>query len=88
MRNAPRGRDGGGKGAPGRARLASGHEYHDKSVHTIPEGERFIVELPGGGGLGDPHQRAPAAIAADLESGFVTPEGAARDYAYKPEQDS
>jgi N-methylhydantoinase B len=83
MRNAPRGRDEGQKGALGRAYLASGHEYHDKSVHTIPEGERFVVELPGGGGLGDPHQRELSSIEADIEAGYVTPERAARDYGYK-----
>jgi N-methylhydantoinase B len=83
MRNAPRGRDDGQSGALGRAYLASGHEYHDKSVHTVPEGERFVVELPGGGGLGDPHQRELSSIEQDIEGGYVTPEGAARDYGYK-----
>jgi N-methylhydantoinase B len=83
MRNAPRGRDAGQKGAPGRAYLASGHEYHDKSVHTVPEGERFVVELPGGGGLGDPHDRELSSVEHDIEAGYITPEGAARDYGYK-----
>jgi N-methylhydantoinase B len=83
MRNAPRGRDNGQKGALGRAYLASGHEYHDKSVHTVPEGERFVVELPGGGGLGDPHARELSSIENDIEAGYITQEGAARDYGYK-----
>jgi len=83
MRNAPRGRDAGQKGALGRAYLASGHEYHDKSVHTVPEGERFVVELPGGGGLGDPHSRELSAIENDIEGGYITRQGAARDYGYK-----
>ncbi|MBT3790008.1 MAG: hydantoinase B/oxoprolinase family protein [Alphaproteobacteria bacterium] len=83
MRNAPRGRDDGQSGALGRAYLASGQEFHDKSVHTVPEGERFVVELPGGGGLGDPHQRELSSIEQDIEGGYVTPEGAARDYGYK-----
>jgi N-methylhydantoinase B len=83
MRNAPRGRDDGQRGALGRAYLASGQEFTDKSVHTVPEGERFVVELPGGGGLGDPHSRALSSIEQDLEGGYITPEGAARDYGHK-----
>jgi len=83
MRNAPRGRDGGKRGALGRACLASGLEYHDKSVHTVPPGDRIIVELPGGGGLGDPHDRSVDRIEQDLEAGYITAEGAARDYGYK-----
>jgi 5-oxoprolinase (ATP-hydrolysing)/N-methylhydantoinase A len=38
------------------------------------------VRLCGGSGYGDPRQRDLAAIAADLADGYVTPEGAARDY--------
>lgn len=33
-----------------------------------------------GGGYGDPAERPPAALEADLRVGIVTPEGAARDY--------
>jgi N-methylhydantoinase B len=46
----------------------------------VPAGDRLIVELPGGGGLGDPAKRAPERLRADVEAGLVTPEGAARDY--------
>ena len=28
--------------------------------------------MPGGGGYGDPHDRDPAMIAADIDNGFVT----------------
>ena len=80
MRNPPRGRDGGQPGRNGTARLASGPRFDDKAVHTIPPGDRLIVELPGGGGLGDPRRRDPERIRADLEAGYVTPEGAGRDF--------
>ena len=80
MRNPPRGRDGGRPGRSGKARLASGARFDDKAVHTVPAGDRLIVELPGGGGLGDPRRRSPDLIRADLEAGYVSPEGAKRDH--------
>ena len=83
MRNPPRGRDEGQAGEVGRARLTSGEEFTDKAIHTVPAGERLIVELPGGGGLGDPHDRPPELIRRDLDAGYVTPEGAKRDYGYE-----
>ena len=82
MRNPARGRDGGRPGITGAARLASGRDFTDKAVHTIPQGERFIVELPGGGGLGDPRDRQPARIQSDLEAGYITEDGAKDDYGY------
>jgi N-methylhydantoinase B/oxoprolinase/acetone carboxylase alpha subunit len=49
----------------------------------VPAGDRLIVELPGGGGLGDPHRRAREAIEADIAAGLVTREAARRDYGAK-----
>ena len=83
MRNPPRGRDGGRPGRNGAARLSSGPQFTDKAVHTIPPGDRLIVELPGGGGLGDPRQRSAELVRADLEAGYVTREGAKRDYGHE-----
>ena len=80
MRNPPRGRDGGEPGRSGTARLASGPPFDDKAVHTVPTGDRLVVELPGGGGLGAPRGRDLGRIRADLEAGYITPEGARRDY--------
>ena len=80
MRNPPRGRDGGRPGRAGTARLASGPRFDDKAVHTVPAGDRLVVELPGGGGLGDPRRRSPDLIRADLEAGYVSPEEAKRDH--------
>ena len=85
MRNPPRGRDGGEPGRSGTARLASGPQFDDKAVHTIPPGDRLIVELPGGGGLGDPRRRDPERIRADLEAGYITPEGVRRDFGFEVE---
>ena len=85
MRNPPRGRDGGEPGRSGTARLASGPQFDDKAVHTVPPGDRLIVELPGGGGLGHPRRRDPKRIRADLEAGYITPEGARRDFGFEEE---
>jgi N-methylhydantoinase B len=80
IHNPPRGREGGQAGRPGKAQLVSGMEFADKAVYTVPQGDRLRVELPGGGGLGDPRKRDRQRIQQDLEAGYVTPEGAARDY--------
>jgi len=80
MRFPPRGRDGGRPGRVGIARLASGTALATKATHVVPAGDRLIVELPGGGGLGDPKNRARDRIDADIAAGLVTREGAKRDY--------
>ena len=79
LRHPARGRDGGRPGRPGAARLASGPELPDKGVHRIPAGDRLVVELPGGGGLGDPRARDPERIRQDLAAGRITA-AAARAY--------
>jgi N-methylhydantoinase B/oxoprolinase/acetone carboxylase alpha subunit len=40
---------------------------------TCRKGDRFVIEIPGGGGYGDPGKRAPDAIAADIRCGRVSP---------------
>ncbi len=47
---------------------------------ALPAGTRVAVEQAGGGGWGDPKERAVAAVLADVEDGYVTPERAASDY--------
>jgi N-methylhydantoinase B len=44
----------------------------------------LIVELPGGGGFGDPNKRARDLIEADIAAELVTPERARTDYGYEP----
>ncbi len=58
--HAPRGRDGGGDGAPGVVRLASGTVLPTKGYVEIPRGDRLVLELPGGGGMGPASERDPA----------------------------
>jgi N-methylhydantoinase B len=51
---------------------------------TVAQGDLIEIRSPGGGGFGDPADRAPAAIAADVAEGLVSPAGAARDYGFDP----
>ncbi len=80
VHHPPRGRDGGGDGAKGRVRLASGEELRHKGFQVIPKDDRLIIEMPGGGGYGDPLARAPDAVAADARAGLIDVETAATTY--------
>lgn len=71
--HAPRGRNGGGNGTAGRLTLASGPSFRGKGRQTIPAGDKVIIEMPGGGGLGDPRTRDRAQLAIDVRDGFVSP---------------
>jgi len=72
--HAPRGREGGGDGAPGVVRLKSGATLRTKGYQVVPAGDRLVLELPGGGGMGAPEQRDPARHARDLRDGLITEE--------------
>ena len=77
----PRGRDGGGNGANGRLTLVeTGEALRNKGFQVIPKGERLLIEMPGGGGYGEPMERSPEAVAADVKAGLVSREAAERDY--------
>jgi N-methylhydantoinase B len=41
-------------------------------------GAKLVLEMPGGGGYGDPHDRPLAVIERDLKKGYIS-EAAARD---------
>lgn len=47
---------------------------------VLAEGETIRLATPGGGGFGDPSERDPAALAADLRAGKVSPARAREDY--------
>ena len=70
--HAPRGREGGQNGAPGVVRLKSGAMLRTKGYQVIPSGDRLVLELPGGGGMGPPSERDPARHARDIRDGLVT----------------
>jgi N-methylhydantoinase B len=68
-----RGLFGGRAGAAGRFEI-DGVRQHPKATVEIPAGARALIALPGGGGYGDPAERDPAAVAADLDAGWITPD--------------
>ncbi len=70
-----RGRDGGGDGAPGSVSLADGTRLRGKGWQHVPAGARLVLELPGGGGFGDPRRRDAAARESDRLKGYVTRAG-------------
>ncbi|MGA0223913.1 MAG: hydantoinase B/oxoprolinase family protein [bacterium] len=82
MKNPPRGREGGSPGMKGNAGLTDGSSFNDKAVYRVPPGERILLELPGGGGLGNPQNREIQKIEEDLEAGYISREGAKKDYGY------
>lgn len=69
--NPARGRAGGGAGAPGKVYLDDGSPFATKGKQTVPADRRLIMELPGGGGFGDPAERDPEAIANDKAQGYI-----------------
>jgi N-methylhydantoinase B len=79
VRHPARGRHGGGPGAAGRLSLASGKELPPKGLSVVPAGDRLIVEMPGGGGMGPPGERDRAALRRDVRLGYLSP-AAAREY--------
>jgi N-methylhydantoinase B len=69
--NPARGRHGGEDGAPGKVYLDDGTPFPTKGVGTVPAGRRLVMELPGGGGFGDPSERDPAAVENDRRQGYI-----------------
>jgi len=73
---------GGLDGASSRSVIIRGRDQSEevpsKVVTTLKKGDRLIVELPGGGGYGDPKQRDRGAVLADIKNGKIS-EKAARE---------
>lgn len=74
------GLDGGGSGGIGAFRLLGGDDLPPKRVVTIEPDARVELELPGGGGFGDPFLRAPARVLDDVVDGYVSIERARSEY--------
>jgi len=80
VEHPPRGREGGGDGWTGRVSTRAGRTLRAKGRQTVEEGDRLVVEFPGGGGFGDPRRRDQARVAEDVRLAFVTREAAERLY--------
>jgi N-methylhydantoinase B len=80
----PWGVRGGLPGAPGRAVLNPGtpgqRDLGRINVVTLAAGDVLLIETAGGGGLGDPARRDPAAVAADTARGLTSAAHARHDY--------
>ena len=57
---------------------------HPKATTFVSPGTDIIMDLPGGGGIGDPRDRDPAHVAADVRDGYVSPESSLHVYARQP----
>ena len=60
--------------------LASGRPIRPKGRQTVPPRDFAQLELPGGGGFGNPKERDPERVAEDVADGLITREAAERDY--------
>jgi N-methylhydantoinase B len=71
---------GGGSGAKGEVVLDDGTRLHAKAMVDLKRGDVVHVNLPGGGGYGDPFERAPEKVLWDVIEGYIDPEEAAKSY--------
>ena len=80
VRHPARGRSGGQSGGAGMVSLRSGRPIRPKGRQTVPPRDAICLQLPGGGGFGDPLNRDPARVRDDVLDGLITAEDARRDY--------
>jgi N-methylhydantoinase B len=75
----PQGLDGGQPGRSGHA-FINGEEIFEFPSIFLQPGDIVELRLGGGGGFGPAAERSREDVARDVDLGFVTPDGAARDY--------
>src|SRR6516162_4603 len=80
VRTPARGRHGGKAGGAGTVALRSGRPIRPKGRQTVPPRDAIQLNLPGGGGFGDPKARDPQTVRDDVLDGLITAEEARRDY--------
>ena len=66
---------GGGLGAPGAIQISPVRAIAPKGLTILKPGDRLTLDLPGGGGYGDPARRDASARALDIREGYVTDRG-------------
>ena len=71
---------GGKSGAPGEVALGNGARLHPKALVDLSAEEVVRLNLPGGGGYGDPFQRDPQSVLWDVIEDYVSPEEAEKSY--------
>lgn len=80
IQHPPQGMHGGGAGAPGRVLLNGVVLPNPKEKFLLQPGDVLTLELPGGGGMGDPLLRDPEAVLRDVQLGNVSREQAEHAY--------
>lgn len=71
---------GGQAGATGSVSLENGARLHAKALMDLKAGDVVHVDLPGGGGYGDPLKREVERVRWDVVEGYITPQEAERKY--------
>ena len=71
IKHAPRGREGGGPGAAGSVALDDGTKLAGKGRQHVPHDRRLVLNLPGGGGYGDPAERSQQLVEADIRGEYI-----------------
>ena len=75
----PEGLFGGKPGAKARF-LVNGEAGNPYGLTQLKPGDVVTIDAPGGGGYGNPLEREPEMVEADVAEGYVTPEQARSDY--------
>lgn len=73
----------GGRNGGKRAFMLNGEVVHPKGRYQLDNGDTLAIHDAGGGGYGDPAQRDAKKLLDDISEGFVSAEGAARDYGFE-----
>jgi N-methylhydantoinase B len=71
---------GGQSGATGEVRLGDGTRLNAKALKDLKEGEVVHLNLPGGGGYGDPMKRAIEKVRWDVIESYISPQEAEQRY--------
>ena len=83
-KSAPFGLAGGKAGATARIAIETPdgktRELNSKGGFIAPPDSRILLEVPGSGGYGPAADRDPAQLARDVKDGYVSSDGAKRDY--------
>ena len=61
-------------------------EIKTNRMVTVVPGERFANQNPGGGGVGDPRERARDKVMRDVKNGLVSVEAAFKEYGVRVEE--
>jgi N-methylhydantoinase B len=80
VKYAGAGLDGGNAGALGEFIVDESARPQPKSLVPLRPESRVQLNLPGGGGYGNPFERDPASVLDDVAKGVVSLDSAARDY--------